>query len=120
MRVALLPFGVSLSLTLTSAAWAQSTRELRYDLPADLGVTLGGGAAWIASESLKGDLAPSSCRWCAVDGIDDSVRDGLRWSNTGAADTASYVTAFVVSPVLSIGADALAAAHDHQASNIGV
>jgi membrane-associated phospholipid phosphatase len=108
--------GAALSLGLAEVpAVAQGqvqAHALRWDPALDVTVTAAGGAAWIGSELLKGDLAPSRCRWCAVDSTDARVRDALVWSNTSLADTISDVTGFVLMPVAALGLDALAAAHD--------
>jgi membrane-associated phospholipid phosphatase len=94
------------------------THTLRWDPAVDGTVTAGGAAIWIASELLKSTLAPRSCRWCEVDCLDARVRDELVWRSPGAADAASNVT-FVLMPLLAIGWNALAAAHDGVPGNIG-
>jgi membrane-associated phospholipid phosphatase len=108
--------GAALSLGLAGVpAVAQGqvqTHALRWDPVLDLTLTATGGAAWIGSELLKGDLAPSHCRWCAVDSTDARVRDALVWNDTSLADTISNVTGFVLTPLAAFGLDALAAAHD--------
>lgn len=108
--------GVGLSVLLTSAAalaqTAASPRELRWDPALDITVTAGGLGVWVTGELLKGDLAPSRCRWCSVDPVDASVRDALLWHNTSLADTLSNVTGIALMPLSSVGLDALAAAHD--------
>jgi hypothetical protein len=62
---------------------------LRWDLPLDVAVTVGGAAAWIVGQVLKGDLASSHCRWCNTDTVDGGVRDALVWRDTASADTIS-------------------------------
>jgi membrane-associated phospholipid phosphatase len=118
----LLTVAAAVSLWLVGApAGAQpaQTRELRWDPVLDASVTAGGATAWIASELLKPQLAPSSCRWCSVDGLDAGVRDALVWRDTRAADTASNVTGFVLAPLTAVGLNALAAAHDGAFGNAG-
>src|SRR5215471_5827857 len=91
---------LSAAFAIACTSRAAPAQELRYDLAADLAITIGGGAALAASEIFKADLAPPSCRWCdrgrdgsdTLNGLDRAVRDGLRWENPGAADTASNVT----------------------------
>lgn len=96
-----------------AAAQAQAqTNALRWDPPLDVTVTAGGAAAWIGSEMLKGDLAPSHCRWCSVDSMDARVREALVWRDTGLADGLSNVTGFVLMPLAAVGLDALAAARE--------
>jgi membrane-associated phospholipid phosphatase len=106
----------ALLLWLTSApAVAQTaarTRELRWNPALDVTVTAGGLAAWLTSEVPKGDIAPSSCRWCSVDPVDASVRETLVWRDTTFADTLSNLTGIVLLPLSAIGLDALAATHD--------
>lgn len=126
MRVPLAAVSVALAVTIApSVARAQ---ELRYDLAVDLPIAIGGAGAWVTSELLKKDLSPSSCRWCDRDadgtdrlnGLDRGVRDGLKWNDTKTADTISNVTGFALTPLLAIGAGALAAAHDDRQRGIGV
>jgi membrane-associated phospholipid phosphatase len=93
---------------------------LRYDLAVDLPATVGGGALWVTSELLKGEIAARACRWCAVDGLDASVRTALRWSNPAAADTTSSVLAFGVVPAAAVGLDLVAAWREGRASQVGV
>ena len=81
-------------------------------------MTVGGAAAWIASEVLKPDLAPSHCRWCSVDSVDAGVRDALVWRDTTAADTMSNLAGFALMPLVSVGFDSLAAAHQHALGNV--
>ncbi len=90
---------------------------LSYDLPRDLAITGGAAALWVATELLKGALAPEGCRWCEPPGFDAAARDALRWRDgRGLADTLSYVTALGLAPVLVFGLDALAA---HDAGALG-
>lgn len=103
-------------------------RELRHDTVVDVTLTGTFGAFWVTSELLKAKLAPSSCRVCARDAdgrdtlnpLDRAARDALRWSNPGAADAASYVTAFALSPIVAYGLGGMAAAHDGHARQFGV
>ncbi|MGO9834035.1 MAG: phosphatase PAP2 family protein [Polyangiaceae bacterium] len=112
----LLAVGAVLCAGLRSApAAAQGqvqTNALRWDPALDAAVTAGAAAAWIGSEVLKGDLAPSHCRWCSVDSMDAGVREALVWRDTGLADGLSNVTGFVLMPLAAVGLDALAAARD--------
>lgn len=99
-------------LSAPRAASAEPPRDLRYETAIDLPLTIAGAVAWVGSEALKGDLAPASCRWCDPPGIDSSVRDALRWSNPGTADTISNVLGFGLIPAMAFGGEALVAAHD--------
>ena len=71
------------------------------------------------SELLVSRLAPGSCRWCEltngvsnVNGLDSSVRSALKWKDTGGAATFSDFTAFALTPLASMGFNAVAAHHD--------
>lgn len=87
--------------------------ELRYDTQIDLPIAIGGAVVWLTSDLLiKGALAPDACRWCEVPGVDQSVRNALKWDNTGLPDTLSHVLAFGLVPATLVGVDALMANHD--------
>ena len=88
------------------------TRQLHWDPALDVTVTVGGAAAWITSEILKGDLAPTRCRWCSADSVDTSVRGALIWRDTASADWISNLTGFILVPLASIGLNTLATAHE--------
>ncbi|NMC72329.1 MAG: phosphatase PAP2 family protein [Myxococcales bacterium] len=92
-----------------SAVPAARAGELRIDLGWDLGLTLGVGGGWIASEALKGYLAPDVCRWCEGNAFDDGARGALRWDDTAAADTTSYVLGFALLPAMVLGVNAASA-----------
>lgn len=93
---------------------------LRYDVPLDLSVTIGGILVASTFEILSTKIAPSSCRWCdrnadgsdSLNGFDAGVRRALRWSNTGAADATSTVFSFVLAPAAGVGVGALIAWRD--------
>ena len=103
----------------TSGAHAQA-RELRWDPPIDATVTLVGGALWLASVALQPELAPSACRWCRGNALDDGVREGLLWRDPRLAADVSDVTAFALVPAATLGLDALAASHDHAPRGVGL
>jgi membrane-associated phospholipid phosphatase len=108
-------FGVALGTVLVaSPAAAQSAgpRALRWDPALDATVLTLGVTALVLSEELKPALAPSSCRWCAVDSLDEHIRAALLWRDRAAADATSGIVAFVVTPLALGGLDALAAARD--------
>ncbi|MBN1772112.1 MAG: phosphatase PAP2 family protein [Deltaproteobacteria bacterium] len=92
-----------------AAAPAARADELRIDLGWDLGLTLGVGGAWILTETLKGYLAPDTCRWCEGNAFDDGVRGALRWDDIAAADATSYVLGFALLPALMLGVNAASA-----------
>ncbi|MGK3987890.1 phosphatase PAP2 family protein [Sorangium sp. So ce136] len=106
-------------VALSPAAAAEPSPELTYWPEADLPITVVGGAAWVASELAKKGLAPASCRWCAVGGLDVSVRDAVVWrGNPDTAHDLSNVTVLGVAPASALGLTALAAWHDGRAENI--
>jgi membrane-associated phospholipid phosphatase len=87
--------------------------EVRYTVWLDLTVTGVALGWWLGSELARDELAPTTCRWCETSGFDTSVRNQLRWQNTGAADTASYALA-VAQPVMIFTLDMIAAGKDGQ------
>lgn len=94
------------------------SRPLRWDPALDVAVTAGGFAGWIASELLKGELAPLRCRWCDVDGLDAQTRTALVWHDTDLAGRLSDVAGFVLVPLAAIGFDSMAAAHEGALANV--
>lgn len=92
-----------------AVAPAARAEEIRIDLGWDLGLTLGVGGGWILTETLKEYLAPDECRWCEGNAFDDGVRDALRWDDTEAADTTSYVLGFALLPAVVLGVNAASA-----------
>ncbi len=103
-----------------------SAQELRYDPRLDAPVTLGGAAAFAASEAAIRGIPPAACRWCdrdaaghdALNAVDRAAR-GLRWSRPRLADVISDLTGFVVTPLTAGGLDAVAAGHDRRSDGIG-
>ena len=81
---------------------------LRYSFWLDVSVTMAALGWWLGSEAARDDLAPATCRWCDPPAFDASLRDHLRWQNTGGPDAASYALA-IAQPFLLVGMDALAA-----------
>ncbi|HTE55861.1 MAG TPA: phosphatase PAP2 family protein [Kofleriaceae bacterium] len=100
---------------------AQPPDTLEFE-PVRDGIITGLGATfWVLEETvLKQSFAPDRCRWCdrdgdganTLNGVDQRVRDWLVWDNADAADTASNVTAYVVSPIVAFGMAALAAGRE--------
>jgi membrane-associated phospholipid phosphatase len=80
---------------------------LRYDLVADGTRVVAGGAAFLALELTKAELAPRQCRWCNPPGIDTATRDALRWSNPSVPGALSYVTGYALAPLAAYGLDAV-------------
>lgn len=95
----------------TSAASSSdpASEPLRTNLAIDLPVTIGAVGLWVTTEALKPELAPSACRWCAVPGIDASVRSALVWHDTSGANAASNVVGFALMPAYAIASAGLGA-----------
>jgi len=93
---------------------SDDVRDLKYNTRLDLAVTAINAAGFIGTSLLEKQLAPDSCHWCGVNSFDDWGHRNIAWSDTGAANTTSHVTAFVLAPMMAFGLDALAA-HDSDA-----
>lgn len=91
-------------------------KELRYNLKADLVVTGIAVTGYAITAAAKNQLLPSNCRWCQVNSFDKWGRDNVKWSNTGAANKAVYVTGYALAPMAAFGLDALAAGLDGRLS----
>ena len=94
---------------------------MRYDVPVDLSIAIGGIALWTTLELLKPKLA-TPCRWCdrdasgksTLNAFDSSVRNALRWSDTKTADTLSTVFSFGLAPAAGVAIGAAIAGHDRR------
>ncbi len=96
------------ALTATPRPAGADDLVLRTKLDAPL--VVGGGLAFVLSETLfKDALAPDACRWCATDGLDRAVRDGLRWDDPARAASASNLVGYLGVPLATIGGIGLAA-----------
>lgn len=111
-----------------SAAAQGTGHELRYNWRVDLPVTAVATTTLILSGIFEAELMRKNCGWCERDGngrstlnpLDSSVRDGLRWSNPDAANTASNVLDQGVMPATLIGLTALASHHEGRISDVPV
>lgn len=111
MRV--LPFvGVIIAMAGAPNSATAAPHELVWDLDVDGPLTLALGLSWIGTESVKGTIGATACRWCDTNGFDTAARDALRWGDPMAAHAVSNVLAFAAGPALVLGADLLAAHHD--------
>lgn len=88
--------------------------ELRYDLKMDLAVTGIAATGYIITAAAKNQFLPADCRWCDVNSFDKWGRDNIKWSNTGVANKAVYVTGYALAPMAAFGLDALAAGLDER------
>jgi membrane-associated phospholipid phosphatase len=113
---------VALVVALAGVAIASPARaergELRYDLKVDGAITAAGFVFWGGSELLKGEIVPSTCRWCADNGFDAGARSALKWDDTYAAIVASNVGAFGVVPLATLGLTALGAHREGRLSEM--
>lgn len=106
---------VAATLVLTLAAavparvgHAADDGTFRYDLRLDGALTGAMGLTWAGLAIFQGAIAPSGCTWCEGNGLDATVRDGLRWDSAGTPNALSYATA-VVGPAAVVGLGALSA-----------
>ncbi len=120
-RILAVPLALALLARAPNAA-AADTGSLQYDTTIDLSVSLVATGLTVAAEAAKPLLAPHECRVCerhadgsdAVNAVDRTMRDALRWTDVDGADRASNVTGFALAPVASIGVCEGAAAADHR------
>lgn len=91
-------------------------KELHYNLKMDLVVTSIAATGYIITAAAKNQLLPSNCRWCEVNSFDKWGHDNIKWSSTGAANKAVYVTGYALAPMAAFGLDALAAGLDDRLS----
>jgi membrane-associated phospholipid phosphatase len=102
---------VTVALVCSTVSMASMARaednELRYDWRVDGAVTAVALVSWSGTQLFESRLAPTECRWCDPGGVDASVRSALRWNDTGAANLASNLGAYVFVPLASLGLLAL-------------
>jgi membrane-associated phospholipid phosphatase len=97
-----------LAIATPSLARAEPPAPLEHDVKKDVAITASGAALYLGLELLKGDLAPTTCRWCDPGTIDAKTRDALVWSHGAGAKRASDVLAVAI-PVAALGHQLLAA-----------
>ncbi len=110
----------------TSTPAGGQTHALAYDLPLDLGVTLGGATLAVTLELLAPQLEPADCRWCDRDsagndrlnGFDAEIRHSLRWSDKATAATLSNVFSYGLAPLAGVGVGTLVTWYDHGLANL--
>jgi len=124
----------ALTILSLSAVLLGTRAEARADEPRPLDVnpwvsgsiTVLGATGWIGSELGKPSLVPTQCRWCdrttdgkdTVPGIDESVRNGLKWSDIKTPATISDVVGFAGLPLLLLGGLAVTSVHEGAAKKI--
>ncbi|WP_176065726.1 phosphatase PAP2 family protein [Anaeromyxobacter diazotrophicus] len=92
-------------------AWPEEAPPLAVDVPVTAAVTGAGLALWGAMELAKGELTPSSCRWCTPPALDRRVRAAVVWPDRRAAALLSDVLEFAL-PASLAGADFFSAGRD--------
>jgi membrane-associated phospholipid phosphatase len=85
-------------LTASRSTQAQIEFEPKIDIP---WIALGtmGSLSLIYFED---DLAPKHCRWCEPPPLDQSIRDQVRWSDTGLAHNLSHLSAYALIPASAL------------------
>lgn len=114
--------GATVALALAAALRAPpcaaepAAGELRHDLRVDIPVTAGAAGVAIGLNLAAGSLT-RTCRWCASNALDDSVR--AAWVRADPAPSRTLSDGFAVgAPVLTLGLGALAAADADRARDI--
>lgn len=79
-----------------AATSALPPHAVEVDWTVDGAVTGGALVLWLGSELVKDQLAPASCRWCAVGAVDADVRDAVAWTDPSQAKTVSDVLVLAV------------------------
>jgi membrane-associated phospholipid phosphatase len=79
----------ALALARGAAAAEPPPQPVQVDWTVDGAITGGALVLWLGSEAMKDTLAPATCRWCAVNGLDTGVRDAVVWSDPTKAKTVS-------------------------------
>ena len=122
--VLLLAFVLWLSPSAVRASSAPPGSDLEYSP----GLTIGATLVWLATEiPLKRTLAPDSCRWCdrsedgreALNGLDASMREHLRWRQPDTARKVSDLLLFVGVPATSLASIWVAAEQDGREGETG-
>ena len=80
-------------------------------------LTVAGGAVWLTETLLIAELAPSACRWCDSNALDDQARE-LAWSNTNAARRTSDIISYGIAPLAAGGLLTVGALQDDEASDL--
>lgn len=102
---------LALPLLVCLVAFPARAAELHVELAVDAPVTLGAAAIWVSSEVAKASFAPSACRWCEPNALDDTTARALRWNDLGTPARISDA-GLVAVPLLALGAVSAAAWHD--------
>lgn len=108
---------VALPCVLGSGARAEED-TLRTDWRVDGAVTAAAFVVWGGTQLLESRLAPTDCRWCNPGSVDASVREALRWDDTGAANLASNLGAYLFVPLTSLGLLALDARREDRLAEL--
>jgi membrane-associated phospholipid phosphatase len=103
MRIAII---MLMSLCTTARAEPKSFREEHpfHRRGTHLAAIVFGGGIYLTTETIgKRAFVPDSCKWCTPPSIDTSVRDSLKWSDTGKARDISDIGSFLIAPGSAVG-----------------
>jgi len=75
------------------------------------------GALWLTETLAIAELAPSECRWCESNALDDRGRE-LRWSDREAARVTSDVISYGIAPLAAGGLLTLGAVSEGHAADL--
>lgn len=103
----------------TAPPHRRDPREQRDDtlgasLAVDVPVTAGAAAAWLAGELLRDQLAPTACRWCIPNVVDETVARAAVWGTPALASSLSDLGVYGVLPVAIVGGLLGASARDNR------
>lgn len=95
-----------------AAASARADDDLVLRPAVDIPIVTIGGLGLLLSNIFESKLAPATCNWCDVNGLDAGMRSAVRWDDENEADFLGHLTAFGLAPAAALGLTALAAGHD--------
>ena len=80
-------------------------------------LTVVGGAVWLTETLAIAELAPSDCRWCDSNRLDDRARE-LAWSDPEVARVSSDLISYGIAPLAAGGLLTLGAFRDGRAGDL--
>jgi membrane-associated phospholipid phosphatase len=84
--------------------------NLGYRHAVDLPILFVAGATWITTEALRSEIAPTQCKWCNVNQVDEATREALRFADAEAAADTSDVLAYGLVPATFLALELAAVA----------
>ena len=128
MRLAQVDRALLRCLVIATAALTMAPVPARADDPTlpyqpylEVPLLVVGAGSWIVTETVfKRDLAPATCRWCAPNAVDASVRTALLWHRPATADTLSNLGAYAAAPALALSGLLVAAYRDGRSEQLPV